>query len=302
MLHLSFNIKLPVAMTEKSDTVDSPQGPQGPRKDIIVTTETNEKWEVGMVTPNPLQENGDKRNKQDEQDELGAGEDGDESTEEPLNPVRKAAIQVVEAKWFDTLIIGLIALNCVFLALEDPTKTGDEKGYFQAEVLPAVEIAFAILFTIELILRCVAHGVPQYLDSGWNRMDATIVIISWFSIFGDWLGNLSSLRALRVLRALRMVTQFEGLKLLIETLFQVQLPAVQSSSAVQGSSCQQFSQSVSQCTSCPNQLSRCICCHPHPSVSQDSSHSTPIALLTPPAAHCRSKSAAPHAEQFSVRV
>ena len=199
-------------MTEKSDTVNDP------KKDVTVTAET-------VVTPHTegttITHTEKHEEKKEEECELIAAEDEHESTETPLNPVRKAALQIVEAKWFDTLIIGLIAVNCVFLAMEDPTKAEHEKGHFQAEVLPAVEITFAVIFTIELILRCVAHGVPSYLDSGWNRMDALIVVISWVSIAGDFLGNLSSLRALRVLRALRMVTQFEGLKLLVETLFQV---------------------------------------------------------------------------------
>ena len=94
------------------------------------------------------------------------------------------------------------------------------------QVLPAMEIVFASIFTVELLMRCIAHGIPAYWADDWNKLDAAIVVVSWVSILGDMVINVSSLRAIRVFRVFRLLTAFDGLKELVQLCFQVQLFAL----------------------------------------------------------------------------
>jgi len=128
--------------------------------------------------------------------------------------------RVVRDKAFDNSIIVCILLNCVFMAMEDPTITDDsQKDALQADVLPLVEVIFAIIFSFELVVKCIVYGVRLYLSDSWNQLDTVIVGVSWFGILANNAGNFGSLRALRVLRPLRTVNKFPGLKLLVTTLF-----------------------------------------------------------------------------------
>lgn len=74
---------------------------------------------------------------------------------------------------------------------------------------------FTVLFTFELIVRTIAHGlwsnqifhVDPYLWSGWNWLDLVIVITSLIDLITTLLNinnkNLGAIKALRSLRALR---------------------------------------------------------------------------------------------------
>jgi len=129
---------------------------------------------------------------------------------------------MVRNKTFDNIIIVFIFLNCIFMAMEDPTLEGkdeSERNYLQATVIPMAELIFAIIFTVEFGLKCVVYGPGEYLSDNWNRLDCLIVGVSWFGILSEGGGNFSSLRVLRVLRPLRTVNKMPGLKVLITTLF-----------------------------------------------------------------------------------
>jgi voltage-gated sodium channel len=104
---------------------------------------------------------------------------------------------IVEANWFQRLIIVAIILNAITLGLE----TAPE---FVGPYMPAlvrIDIAFLALFTVEIALKLIAYR-GQFFKSGWNIFDFTIVAISLL----PFIQGLSVLRALRILRVLRLIS------------------------------------------------------------------------------------------------
>lgn len=82
------------------------------------------------------------------------------------------------------------------------------------EVLSYLNLAFAILFTLEMMIKWVAFGFVKYFTSVWTLLDCFIVMVSLCSLFveQDNLIALRSLRTLRALRPLRAISRWEGMK------------------------------------------------------------------------------------------
>ena len=55
------------------------------------------------------------------------------------------------------------------------------------------ELAFTLLFTVELFCRAAAMGFAgheyAYLSDGWNRLDCFVVVSSWLPILFPSLDN-----------------------------------------------------------------------------------------------------------------
>ena len=76
-----------------------------------------------------------------------------------------------------------------------------------------LDIIFSGIFTIEAILKIIAHGLiingeNSYLQKSWNILDFVIVLLSILSIFFD--GETSAfkiIRIIKVLRPLRMISR-----------------------------------------------------------------------------------------------
>lgn len=104
---------------------------------------------------------------------------------------------LVEAGWFQRLIIAAIVLNAITLGLETAPQ-------FVGSYLPAllvIDKAFLVLFVFEIMLKLHAYRWRFFRD-GWNVFDFTIVAISLL----PFIQGLSVLRALRVLRVLRLIS------------------------------------------------------------------------------------------------
>ena len=137
------------------------------------------------------------------------------------NPARLALISLIEQRWFDPLVLGLILLNVAFMCFTSPVADPTEAslmGYVTAAT-PVVELFFNIAFTIEMVLKLAAQGVVlvkfAYLRDGWNWLDALVVGGSWLS-YGLENANysigfsLTPIRSVRVLRPLRTPEGCEG--------------------------------------------------------------------------------------------
>lgn len=113
---------------------------------------------------------------------------------------------------FETIVIMTILLNCIILALDDPT----------VEVEPpwvqGFNIFFVVVFTLEMIWKIVAYGFVlhegAYLRNNWNILDGIIVCLSYLQFIGG-VGQLSFVRAVRVLRPLRSMNAIPELKSLV---------------------------------------------------------------------------------------
>ena len=81
-------------------------------------------------------------------------------------------------------------------------------------ILNYLNLTFAVMFTVEMLLKWVAYGFVKYFSSVWTILDCFIVMVSLSSLFvkQDNLIALRSLRTLRALRPLRAISRWQGMK------------------------------------------------------------------------------------------
>lgn len=92
------------------------------------------------------------------------------------HPLRERAIKIVVNPWFDRVILLLILANSIIIAIDDP----NEKKVWADHV----DLAFLIIFTIELVLKVIAMGFVlrpySYLRDPWNVV--SILLYGFFAI------------------------------------------------------------------------------------------------------------------------
>lgn len=74
------------------------------------------------------------------------------------HPVRLFFIDLVESEWFDRGIVFLIALNSVFLGINDYTWNGEGEKPFGNQLVDNSEIFFTFFFTMEFVAKVIAMG------------------------------------------------------------------------------------------------------------------------------------------------
>jgi hypothetical protein len=147
------------------------------------------------------------------------------------NGMRRKAVAAATHPVFDALSLLVIVANCVLLALYDPL---DGEGG-NNRLLASLEPVFQFLFTVELLVKCLALGVwgkgqrtggrVGYLADPWHWLDAG-VIISGYAFIAPGVGsNSTSLRAFRMLRPLRVISAVPSMRTIVGTIL-VTLPAL----------------------------------------------------------------------------
>lgn len=132
--------------------------------------------------------------------------------------VNETALAIISSRYFEGFIITIIFLNCITLAQSDSTKPDSPQ-------MVKIELAFQILYTIEMVLRITATGFIMgqnaYLRSIWNQLDFVCVVTGYLGMLESGEGGNDSqfgaLRAFRVLRPLRAVNNVEGLKVQVQS-------------------------------------------------------------------------------------
>ena len=143
----------------------------------------------------------------------------------PRQPVRAVAFRFSMHPYFDFGIMGCIIVNTVVMMM---TFFGESSSYQAA--CEAINLAFAVIFTLEWIIKNTALGFAYFRD-GWNRFDFFIVLGTNIGILlklmlGLDIGPLASVvRTFRVGRVFRLVKRAKGLRQLFDTLI-LTLPAL----------------------------------------------------------------------------
>jgi len=141
------------------------------------------------------------------------------------NPLRLAAISVLEWKWWSPGVLLLILINSLMLTMEDPFD--DPPSSELGKLLAILSTIFSIFFTVETVVRMVALGLwghtNGFFHSPWNIMDLIIVVSGILEMAGSSV-KVSMLRTLRVMRPLRSFTRIPSLRLLITTIIQAWRP------------------------------------------------------------------------------
>ena len=154
----------------------------------------------------------------------------------PTNPVRIFCAKLVCHKYFEYFIIALICMSSILLAMDGPKLSKDSPFYPEKldsgkqklkDAIDILDAIFLFAFVLEMVLKVIVLGFilhpGSYLRSAWNILDFFIVIIGLVGFFPTGGGDLTSLRALRTFRALRpirMASRAEGMKVVVNALFQ----------------------------------------------------------------------------------
>ena len=150
----------------------------------------------------------------------------------PTNPFRLKMAELVAHKYFEYFIIALICLSSINLAIDMPQfeieciYQKEQRRCDLRDGISTTDKVFVVFFTIEMVMKVIAFGFAlhegAYIRNQWNVLDFLVVVVGYI----DWSGlteNLTFLRPLRTFRALRpirMASRNEGMKIVVNALFQ----------------------------------------------------------------------------------
>jgi len=116
---------------------------------------------------------------------------------------------MLEWRYFETVILGLIIANSITLALEtSPAATQTFGG-----LLHFIDKVFLSIFVLELIARLIVDFRGFWRDP-WRIFDFCVVVIALLPTSGA----LSVLRALRILRVLRLISAVPAMRRVVSGL------------------------------------------------------------------------------------
>jgi voltage-gated sodium channel len=121
--------------------------------------------------------------------------------------------RIVNAAWFEPVMIGLIVFNGVLIGLE--TSKDIESAYGRLLHLGNDIILGAFIVEAALKIIAVAPRYRLYFGNGWNLFDFSIVVLSLLPSTGEFA---LVARLIRVLRVLRLVSAVPQLRLIVATL------------------------------------------------------------------------------------
>ena len=123
------------------------------------------------------------------------------------------AKRIVEARFFNPLIIGLIIFNAVLIGAE----TSQDFYSRYHETVKILNGLILVVFIVEAVLKITAvwPHPRRYFGDAWNVFDFSIVVLSLIPATGS-LAMLA--RLLRLLRVLRLISAIPELRLIVSTL------------------------------------------------------------------------------------
>jgi voltage-gated sodium channel len=127
--------------------------------------------------------------------------------------MRESARRIVQARWFEPWMVGLILFNAVIIGLETSHEVMEDYGRW---LQWGNDLVLAV-FVLEAVLKitAVAPQFRRYFGDGWNLFDFTVVILSFIPSTGEFA---LVARMVRVLRVLRLVSAMPQLRLIVATL------------------------------------------------------------------------------------
>ncbi|XP_041651267.1 sodium channel protein type 4 subunit alpha A-like isoform X2 [Cheilinus undulatus] len=138
---------------------------------------------------------------------------------------RRTCLAMVQHRCMEALMIVVILLSSFILVFEDiylPQRT------VLRAVLQTADQVFTFVFLVEMLLKWSALGLKRYFTDAWCWLDFLILMVS-LTCLTDQFSGPSELRAyvwsLRALIPLRILSRFEGLRVVMQTLVR-SLPAL----------------------------------------------------------------------------
>lgn len=131
-------------------------------------------------------------------------------------------MKLVSHNLFDQVTLGIILVQSVLLAFENPLNDPQSQLVKQLEIS---DIVFSGIFAFEAFAKIIAFGLifcgkDSYLRNGWNFIDFVVVILSIVSLaLKGKLKIFKIFRLLKVIRPIRVISRNKGLKIGIQALF-----------------------------------------------------------------------------------
>ncbi|PNI34589.1 CACNA1S isoform 2 [Pan troglodytes] len=138
----------------------------------------------------------------------------------PKNPYQYQVWYIVTSSYFEYLMFALIMLNTICLGMQHYNQS--EQMNHISDIL---NVAFTIIFTLEMILKLMAFKARGYFGDPWNVFDFLIVIGSIIDVIlseiddPDESARISSafFRLFRVMRLIKLLSRAEGVRTLLWT-------------------------------------------------------------------------------------
>uniref|UniRef100_A0A8D1YAF6 Voltage-dependent N-type calcium channel subunit alpha n=1 Tax=Sus scrofa TaxID=9823 RepID=A0A8D1YAF6_PIG len=135
----------------------------------------------------------------------------------PTNLLRRFCHYIVTMRYFEVVILVVIALSSIALAAEDPVQTDSPRN----NVLKYMDYIFTGVFTFEMVIKMIDLGLllhpGAYFRDLWNILDfivvsGALVAFAFSGSKGKDINTIKSLRVLRVLRPLKTIKRLPKLK------------------------------------------------------------------------------------------
>ncbi|XP_035878419.1 voltage-dependent N-type calcium channel subunit alpha-1B isoform X5 [Phyllostomus discolor] len=135
----------------------------------------------------------------------------------PTNLLRRFCHYIVTMRYFEMVILVVIALSSIALAAEDPVRTDSPRN----NVLKYLDYIFTGVFTFEMVIKMIDLGLllhpGAYFRDLWNILDfivvsGALVAFAFSGSKGKDINTIKSLRVLRVLRPLKTIKRLPKLK------------------------------------------------------------------------------------------
>ncbi|KAH0615534.1 hypothetical protein JD844_004917 [Phrynosoma platyrhinos] len=190
---------------EKSTTVNIPVTVTAPPGDVAIIPMNNIEFETKM----------------EEKKDMDADNDLTENGPKPILPyssiIRRLCHYIVNMRYFEMVILIVIALSSIALAAEDPVQAESPRN----EALKYLDYIFTGVFTFEMVIKMIDLGLilhpGSYFRDLWNILDfivvsGALVAFAFSGNKGKDINTIKSLRVLRVLRPLKTIKRLPKLK------------------------------------------------------------------------------------------
>ncbi|XP_021232887.1 voltage-dependent L-type calcium channel subunit alpha-1S isoform X1 [Numida meleagris] len=138
----------------------------------------------------------------------------------PKNPYQYQIWYVVTSSYFEYLMFFLIMLNTICLGMQHYNQSAEMN-----HISDILNVAFTVLFTLEMILKLMAFKAKGYFGDPWNVFDFLIVIGSIIDVILSEIDDsddnsrvsITFFRLFRVMRLVKLLSRGEGVRTLLWT-------------------------------------------------------------------------------------
>lgn len=129
-----------------------------------------------------------------------------------IQRIRKQCGAIVNNFYVQLVMVAFIVINAIMMGIATYDFIKDNPEYSRAFEL--TDKTFLVIFTIELVMQGIYHGIYMFKD-GWLVFDFIIISISWA------FQEVQIVRAFRIFRAFRLLTRVKIMRNLILALVEV---------------------------------------------------------------------------------